>query len=161
MKYFIGFILLLLVQSSFAAEVYTCTVNGKTVYQGKPCKGTGKTAADRVRENREAERYSTNSNYTSGSTVKHGNKYSKQEWNSICRSASKTARAIMRNRQIGMSMNDQMDKLLPSAEPAIKDTIESMIRLAYTKPRFNTPEYRQRAETDFEDEYQLLCLQAE
>ena len=39
MKYFIGFILLLLVQSSFAAEVYTCTANGKTVYQGKPCAG--------------------------------------------------------------------------------------------------------------------------
>lgn len=29
----------LLIQSSFAAEVYTCTVNGKTVYQGKPCPG--------------------------------------------------------------------------------------------------------------------------
>src|SRR5690606_14399476 len=30
---------ILLIQSSFAAEVYTCTVNGKTVYQGKPCPG--------------------------------------------------------------------------------------------------------------------------
>lgn len=29
----------LLVQSSFASEVYTCTINGKTVYQGKPCAG--------------------------------------------------------------------------------------------------------------------------
>ncbi|WBX37153.1 hypothetical protein [Acinetobacter schindleri] len=29
----------LLIQSSFAAEVYTCTINGKTVYQGKPCPG--------------------------------------------------------------------------------------------------------------------------
>ncbi len=29
----------LLIQSSFAAEVYTYTVNGKTVYQGKPCPG--------------------------------------------------------------------------------------------------------------------------
>lgn len=161
MRYLLSIALLILAQNSFAAEVYTCNINGKTVYQGKPCKGTGKTAADRVRENKEAELYSTNSKYTSGSTEKRGNKYSKQEWNSICRSASKTARAIMRNRQIGMSMNDQMDKLLPSAEPVIKDTIESMIRLAYTKPRFNTPEYRQRAEIDFENEYQLLCLQAE
>ncbi len=25
--------------SAYAAEVYTCTVNGKTVYQGKPCAG--------------------------------------------------------------------------------------------------------------------------
>lgn len=161
MKYFISILLMFLAQELFAGEVYTCTVGGKTVYQGKPCKGTGKTAADRVRENKEANLYSTNSKYTSGSTEKRGNKYSNQEWSSICRAASKAARAVMHNRQLGMSMNDQMDKLLPSAEPAIKDTIESMIRLAYTKPRFNTPEYRQRAETDFEDEYQLLCLQAE
>jgi|GEM_PF-794757 len=31
------FISLFFAQNSFAAEVYTCTVNGKTVYQGKPC----------------------------------------------------------------------------------------------------------------------------
>lgn len=160
MKYFISITLLFLIQNSFAAEIYTCTVSGKTVYQGKPCKGTGKTAADRVRENKEADLYSTNSKYTSGSTAKHSNKYSEQEWSSICRAASKTARAVMRNRQLGISMNDQMDKLLPGAEPAIKGTIESMIRLAYTKPRFSTPAYKQSAETDFEDEYQLLCLQA-
>ncbi|ENU16286.1 DUF4124 domain-containing protein [Acinetobacter lwoffii] len=39
MNYFIGIILGLLVQNSFASQVYTCTVNGKTVYQGKPCAG--------------------------------------------------------------------------------------------------------------------------
>lgn len=30
---------LFLIQNSVAAEVYTCTVNGKTIYQGKPCLG--------------------------------------------------------------------------------------------------------------------------
>lgn len=28
-----------LTQNSLAGEVYTCTINGKTVYQGKPCPG--------------------------------------------------------------------------------------------------------------------------
>lgn len=144
-----------------AGEIYTCTINGKTVYQGKPCKNTGKTVGDRAKESRDLEKYSATPNYTSNTTTKQGNKYSEQEWSSICRAASKTARAVMRNRQLGISMNDQMDKLLPSAEPAIKGTIESMIRLAYTKPRFNTPAYIQSAETDFEDEYQLLCLRAQ
>lgn len=51
MKYFISIILLLFIQNSFAAEVYTCTVSGKTVYQGKPCKGTGKTVGQLMMEN--------------------------------------------------------------------------------------------------------------
>ena len=161
MKYFISITLLLLVQNSFAADVYTCTSGGKTIYQGRPCAGKSKTVGERARENKEAEKYSTTSNDRSNAPTKQGNKYSEQDWKSICRSASKTARAIMRNRQLGISMNDQMDQLLPSAEPAIKGTIESMIRLAYTKPRFSTPEYKQSAETDFEDEYQLLCLRAQ
>lgn len=40
MKYFISITLLILLQNSFAAEVYTCTSGGKTVYQGKPCAGS-------------------------------------------------------------------------------------------------------------------------
>ncbi|WP_312087643.1 hypothetical protein [Acinetobacter variabilis] len=28
-----------LTQNSLAGEIYTCTINGKTVYQGKPCPG--------------------------------------------------------------------------------------------------------------------------
>lgn len=31
---------LLALQSTNAAEIYTCTVSGKTVYQGKPCAGS-------------------------------------------------------------------------------------------------------------------------
>lgn len=38
----------LLIQGSFAAEVYTCTVSGKTVYQGKPC--VGKELSDKVKQ---------------------------------------------------------------------------------------------------------------
>ena len=40
MKYLISITLLILAQNSFAAEVYTCTLGGKTVYQGKPCAGS-------------------------------------------------------------------------------------------------------------------------
>lgn len=38
MKYLIGLFILILSQSLFAG-VHTCVVNGKTVYQGKPCAG--------------------------------------------------------------------------------------------------------------------------
>lgn len=39
-KYLLGVSFLLLTQNSLAAEVYTCTVGGKTIYQGKPCAGS-------------------------------------------------------------------------------------------------------------------------
>ena len=40
LKYIVGITLLVLFESSFASEVFTCTVNGKTVFQGKPCAGS-------------------------------------------------------------------------------------------------------------------------
>ncbi len=40
LKYIVGITLLFLFQGSFASEVFTCTVNGKTVFQGKPCAGS-------------------------------------------------------------------------------------------------------------------------
>lgn len=156
MKYLIGLFILILSQSLFAG-VHTCVVNGKTVYQGKPCVGSGKTVGERERERKQVEQYS--SAPTSGSSGQ-GGKYTEDEWRSICRSASKTASAVMRNRQLGISMNNQLDNLLPGAEPAIKGVVESMIRLAYTKPRYNSTQYQQSAITDFEDEYLTMCLQS-
>ena len=40
MKIIILAITLALPSASFASEVFTCTVNGKTVFQGKPCAGS-------------------------------------------------------------------------------------------------------------------------
>lgn len=158
MKYLIGLFILILSQSLFAG-VHTCVVNGKTVYQGKPCVGSGKTVGERERERKQASQYST-ATTTPSSSSKQGGRYSEEDWGAICRSASKTASAVMRNRQLGISMNNQMDNLLPAADPAIKGVMESMIRLAYTKPRYNSTQYQQNAITDFEDEYLLMCLQS-
>lgn len=158
MKYLIGLFILILSQSLFAG-VHTCVVNGKTVYQGKPCVGSGKTVGERERERKQASQYSTATAATSNNG-KQGGKYTEEEWGSICRAASKAASAVMRNRQLGISMNNQLDNLLPKAEPAIKGVMESMIRLAYTKPRYNSTQYQQNAITDFEDEYLMICLQS-
>lgn len=158
MKYILGLFILALSQSLFAG-VHTCVVNGKTVYQGKPCVGSGKTVGERERERKQASQYST-ATTTPSSSSKQGGKYSEEDWGAICRSASKTASAVMRNRQLGISMNNQMDNLLPAADPAIKGVMESMIRLAYTKPRYSSSQYQQNAITDFEDEYLLMCLQS-
>ncbi|MGI1795213.1 MULTISPECIES: hypothetical protein [Acinetobacter] len=48
MKYLICVLLFSLTQGLLAGEIYTCTVNGKTVYQGKPC--TGKDIDNKVKQ---------------------------------------------------------------------------------------------------------------
>lgn len=53
-KYLLSISFLLLAQNGVAADVYTCTVNGKTVYQGKPCAGS-KALANQVNQARANE----------------------------------------------------------------------------------------------------------
>jgi len=43
--------------SAMAGDVYTCTINGKTVYQGKPCPGS-KALTDKVKQARVNEQAS-------------------------------------------------------------------------------------------------------
>lgn len=61
-KYLFSLGLLFIIQNTVAAEVYTCTVGGKTVYQGKPCVGskalTEKVSQAKANEKaKELERY--------------------------------------------------------------------------------------------------------
>ena len=56
MKYLIGIISVLIMQSSIAGEIYTCKVNGGTVYQGKPCAGSLETIGSRVKKQEAVEK---------------------------------------------------------------------------------------------------------
>lgn len=112
----------------------------------------------------EAQQYSSNESYhdmnKQTENVSIPNRYSEQEWKDICRSASLTARTVMHNRQRGHSMSDQFDVLLPNSEPQIRSLIENMIKLAYGRTRYSTPESMKRAELEFENEYHLICLRS-
>ena len=57
-------------------------------------------------------------------------------------------------------MSDQFDALLPNSEPQIRSLIENMIKLAYGRTRYSTPESMKRAELEFENEYHLICLRS-
>lgn len=87
-----------------------------------------------------------------------GNKYSEEEWLSICKSTSSTAKSIMNSRQRGASMVDMMDKVVGSADPAIKEIVKAFVIDAYNQPRFDTLEYQQKAELDFENNAYLTCI---
>ena len=86
------------------------------------------------------------------------NKYSEEEWMSICKSTAGAARAIMTNRQRGVAMTEMMDKVVRPAEPAIKDIVKAFVIDAYNRPRYDTPEYQQKSVLDFENHAYLTCI---
>lgn len=102
----------------------------------------------------------TQASSTQTSNDTGSNKYSEEEWFSICKSTAGAAKAIMNSRQRGVSMTEMMDKVVGTAEPAIKDVVKAFVIAAYEKPRFNTSEYQQKAEIDFENEAYLVCIKA-
>lgn len=86
------------------------------------------------------------------------NKYSEEEWMSICKSAAGAAKAIMTNRQRGVVMTEMMDKVVRPAEPAIKDIVKAFVIDAYSRPRYDTPENQQKSVLDFENSAYLTCV---
>ncbi len=93
-------------------------------------------------------------------TKEQGNKYSEEEWLAICKSSAGAAKAIMSSRQRGAAMTEMMDKVVRPAEPFIKDVIKAFVIDAYSRPRFDTPEFQQKAILDFENYAYLSCLKA-
>lgn len=86
------------------------------------------------------------------------NKYSEEEWMSICKSAAGAAKAITTNRQRGVAMTEMMDKVVRPAEPAIKDIVKAFVIDAYSRPRYDTPENQQKSVLDFENSAYLTCV---
>jgi len=87
-----------------------------------------------------------------------GNKYSEEDWLSICKSSAGAAKVIMSSRQRGAAMTDMMDRVVRPADPAIKDIVKAFVIDAYNRPRFDTPEYQQKAILDFENHAYLTCI---
>ena len=87
-----------------------------------------------------------------------GNKYSEEDWLSICKSSAGAAKVIMSSRQRGAAMTDMMDRVVRPADPAIKDIVKAFVIDAYNRPRFDTPEYQQKAILDFENYAYLTCI---
>lgn len=93
-------------------------------------------------------------------SVSSGNKYTEQEWLSICKSAAGAARAIMNSRQRGATITDMMDRVVGTAEPELKGIVQAFVVEAYEEPRYNVPENQLKAEIDFENDAYLTCLKA-
>lgn len=71
----------------------------------------------------------------------------------MCQPIAEFAKELMVARQAGVSL---AQALTVSTQPAMQALIVS----AYRKPRYSTPDYRERAAVDFANETLIICLDA-
>lgn len=117
-----------------------------------------KAEQDKLNSQKQAKDFEQKSQIHSSNSEVQRNKYSEEEWLSICKSTAGGAKAIMSSRQRGASMPEMMDKVVRPADPAIKDITKAFVIDAYNRPRYDTPEYQQKAILDFENYAYLTCI---
>lgn len=117
-----------------------------------------KAEQDKLNSQKQAKEFEQKSQIHSSNSEVQRNKYSEEEWLSICKSTAGGAKAIMSSRQRGASMPEMMDKVVRPADPAIKDITKAFVIDAYNRPRYDTPEYQQKAILDFENYAYLTCI---
>lgn len=120
--------------------------------------GMLKAEQDKLNSQKQVKEFEQKSQTHPSNSEAQGNKYSEEEWLSICKSTAGGAKAIMSSRQRGAAMPEMMDKVVRPADPAIKDIIKAFVIDAYNRPRYDTLEYQQKAILDFENYAYLTCI---
>ena len=75
-----------------------------------------------------------------------------------CASLAELAEALMMARQEGVALAVALQ--IAASDPAIREVVESMARMAWSENRWNSPDTQRRAVSDFRDRMHLLCLGA-
>lgn len=78
-----------------------------------------------------------------------------------CAAAGKAGASIMQARQNGVPLNLLLDALPKASKPseeAVVKLIRVFVIVAYARPRFELPENRQLAVTEFSNTVQIACL---
>lgn len=81
-----------------------------------------------------------------------------QETLEFCGVISKLANSVMTSRQNGVAMSKLMQAKV--SDEAMNDLGALMIEQAYDSPAYGSPEYKQKAATDFENSWFSNCLKA-
>lgn len=77
-----------------------------------------------------------------------------------CQHAAKIAGNIMQARQNGASVKDVIGPILSVTPEESQPLVSRIVTSAFEYPRYSSPEYRQRAVTDFENTIFLGCMDA-
>ncbi len=75
----------------------------------------------------------------------------------VCNDYADVGRTVMQNRQEGKSMQVQM-MAAQKMDPGLRDSIGSIIEMAYEEPRYTTPQAQQLAIDEFTNERYAECV---
>lgn len=78
----------------------------------------------------------------------------------LCSSQSDLAAVIMKARQSGISISKSLKIADSSSDANLGNATKALVKLAYTKPRYSSDEFRENAVVDFGTEVYNLCVQA-
>lgn len=75
----------------------------------------------------------------------------------ICSASGNVAQVVMENRQNGIPMSVQVEKILPPTEPA-RSLVMAIIVAAYDVSRYSSPDNVRRAVEDFRNDTEAKCF---
>lgn len=78
----------------------------------------------------------------------------------VCAAFGELAEVVMRNRQSGVGLTEQMRRVPPQEHGPERDVITAIIMGAYDVTRFSTAENQRRAAQEYRDDAELQCLRA-
>ena len=81
-----------------------------------------------------------------------------QDMTETCAHAADIAAAIMKGRQNGVPAAKMVKTIAPLFPPQSQRLGKDMILSAYQKPRYNGPDYIDRAVSDFSDSVFVSCM---
>ena len=77
-----------------------------------------------------------------------------------CETIAGLAASIMNGRQNGMTLTESINISNESENEAVRNLSVALTMDAYEKPRYSTPEFRQREVVEFQNKVHLACLRA-
>jgi hypothetical protein len=77
----------------------------------------------------------------------------------VCESLRKVAEQIMKNRQIGVPINEMIE-VADNNHPKVKEILKALIIDAYGSPKFNTPKVINEAVNEFGNKVYVDCVKA-
>lgn len=75
----------------------------------------------------------------------------------VCEVLGAGAEAVMTMRQNGQSMSGALKSVRRNSSGILREMLEVYVRLAYNRPRYQTPKVQREAIADFRSEREAVC----
>ena len=78
----------------------------------------------------------------------------------VCNALSELAESVMQARQAGVDMSDMYQSASEGESEKINNIHRQLVRMAFSIPAYNTPEFKDREIRDFKNKAFATCVEA-